>query len=175
MSKAFTVLWTHETCRALRREGRVGERPPVAFSGVHTSRPKWSAARPGDQVFALHVKACVVYLVSGMRIIDKQRRYCCGLEPATYRDPAFPGHADWAMLGARDCGAAPVHVAATPVRFDVPVPREMLERFTFRGRQGIRSLKHLTDGRLTSAVGLLGFYRLTDETAADLAGLAGGL
>lgn len=29
MSDAFTVLWTHGTCRALRKTGRVGERPPV--------------------------------------------------------------------------------------------------------------------------------------------------
>ena len=40
MTDAFTVLWTHDTCRALRRTGRAGERPPVAFSGVHSSLPR---------------------------------------------------------------------------------------------------------------------------------------
>ena len=175
MPKAFTVLWTRDVCRSLRREGRVGERPPVAFSGIHTSLPKWSAARPGDLVFALHVKACVVHVVTRMQIIDKQRRDCCGPEPATYQDPAFPGHTDWAMLGAGGCGATPVHVEATPVTLDVPVPAEMLERFTFLGRQGGRDLKYVNDGRLTNAIRLQGFYRLTDDTAADLDDLAAAI
>ncbi|TXS49200.1 hypothetical protein EAO77_29190 [Streptomyces sp. t39] len=66
MSDAFTVLWTHDTCRALREAGRVGERPPVAFSGVHSSLPAWSGARTGDEgaggcgAQAVHVDATPV-------------------------------------------------------------------------------------------------------------------
>jgi len=122
MSDAFTVLWTHDTCRALRKAGREGEQPPVAFSGVHSSLPAWSGAHGGDEVYALHVNRRVVYLVSRMRVIDRERLDCCGTAPATWQDPAFPGHGDWSMLGAGGCGAAPVHVDATPVRFDIPIP-----------------------------------------------------
>ncbi|MEU9378652.1 hypothetical protein AB0D94_33535 [Streptomyces sp. NPDC048255] len=170
MSDAFTVLWTHDTCRALRKAGRVGERPPVAFSGVHSSLPAWSGARAGDEVYALHVNQRVVYVVSRMRIADVERRACCGASPATWQDPAFPGHGDWSMLGAEGCGATAVHVDATPVRFDTPIPGDLLERLTWRnGRGRTRQLKHVVDGRLERSVSLQGFYRLTSESADELA------
>jgi hypothetical protein len=174
MSDAFTVLWTHDTCRALRKTGRVGVRPPVAFSGVHSSLPAWSGARAGDEVYALHVNRCVVYVVSRMRVIDTERRDCCGTTPETWEDPPFPGHGDWSVLGADGCGAAAVHVDATPVRFDTPIPGDLLPRLAWRNRRGrTRGLKHVVDGRLERSVGLQGFYRLTSESAGELAGIVG--
>ncbi|MFJ6632421.1 hypothetical protein ACIQMR_13610 [Streptomyces sp. NPDC091376] len=170
MTDAFTVLWTHDTCRALRRTGRTGERPPVAFSGVHSSLPAWSGARAGDDVYALHVKQRVVFVVSRMRVIDLGRRGCCGTAPAAWQDPAFPGHADWSMLGADGCGATAVHVDATPVRFDIPIPGDLLARLTWRNRRGqTRVLKYVEDGRLERSISLQGFYRLTPESAGELA------
>jgi len=170
MSDAFTVLWTHGTCHALREAGRVGERPSVAFSGIHSSLPAWSGARAGDEVYALHVKRCTVYVVSRMRVIDFERGGCCGAEPATWRAPAFPGHDEWSMLGAGGCGAVAVHVDATPVRFDAPIAGDVLEGLTWRNRRGqTRVLKHVVDGRLERAVSLQGFYRLTPESADELA------
>ncbi|MEU5594883.1 hypothetical protein [Streptomyces sp. NPDC020298] len=174
MPDAFTVLWTHDTCRALRKAGRVGERPRVAFSGVHSSLPSWSGARAGDEVYALHVNRGEVFVVSRMRVVDLERRGCCGAAPATWRDPAFPGHGDWSALGADGCGAAAVHVDATPVRFDVPIPGDLLERLTWRNRRGqTRGLKYVVDGRLKRAASLQGFYRLTSESAGDLAEVVG--
>ena len=171
MTDAFTVLWTHDTCRALRRTGRAGERPPVAFSGVHSSLPAWSGARAGDEgVHVLHVNQRVVFVVSRMRVIDLGRRGCCGTAPATWQDPAFPGHADWSMLGADGCGATAVHVDATPVRFDIPIPGDLLARLTWRNRRGqTRLLKYVEDGRLERSISLQGFYRLTPESADELA------
>ncbi|SEL14925.1 hypothetical protein [Streptacidiphilus jiangxiensis] len=172
MPDAFTVLWTQDTCRALRRAGRVGQRPPVAFSGVHTSLPAWSGAGAGDGVYALHVNRCEVFVVSRMRVVDLERHECCGQAPASWREPAFPGHDEWSMLGAGGCGAAAVHVDATPVRFDIPVPGELLERLTWRNRGGqTRVLKHVVDGRLERSISLQGFYRLTPESDADLSEL----
>ncbi|MFD7204768.1 hypothetical protein [Streptomyces sp. NPDC059893] len=81
MPDAFTVLWTHDTCRALRKTNRVGERPPVAFSGIHTSLPSWSAARAGDEVFSLHVNRGEVFVVSRMKVLDMERSVCCGTPP----------------------------------------------------------------------------------------------
>ncbi|WP_371787857.1 hypothetical protein OG404_03735 [Streptomyces griseoaurantiacus] len=170
MSDAFTVLWTHDTCRALRRADRVGERPPVAFSGIHSSLPAWTGARAGDEVYALHVNRCEVFVVSRMKVIDMERRECCGTEAVTWEDPAYPGHEAWSMLGAGGCGAAAVHVDATPVRFDVPVPGELLARLTWRNRRGrTRGLKYVADGRLERSISLQGFYRLTPESADELA------
>ncbi|MET9078963.1 hypothetical protein ABZX95_44175 [Streptomyces sp. NPDC004232] len=174
MPDAFTVLWTHDTCRALRRAGRVGERPPVAFSGIHSSLPAWLGARAGVEVYALHVNRCVVHVVSRMRVLDMERRECCGTAPATWQDPAFPGHNDWSMLGANGCGAAAVHVDATPVCFEMPIPGDLLARLAWRNRRGrTRGLKYVVDGRLERSVSLQGFYRLTSESADDLAKLVG--
>ncbi|WP_258054518.1 hypothetical protein [Streptomyces sp. Ru71] len=148
----------------------MGERPPVAFSGVHSSLPAWSGARAGDEVYALHVNRRVVHVVSRMRVVDMERRDCCGTAPSTWEDPAFPGHDDWWMLGAGGCGAAPVHVDATPVRFDLPVPGDLLAELTWRNRRGhTRGLKYVVDGLLEHSVSLQGFYRLTPESAAALA------
>ncbi|SDN74734.1 hypothetical protein SAMN05444921_13715 [Streptomyces wuyuanensis] len=172
MSDAFTVLWTHDTCRALRTAGRVGKRPPVAFSGVHQSLPTWSGARAGDEVYALHVNRCEVFVVSRMRVIDMDRGDCCGTAPTSWRDPSFPGHDDWSMLGASGCGATAVHVDATPVRFDIPISGEQLPALTWRNARGkTRNLKYVVDGRLERSVSLQGFYRLTPESAHALAGL----
>ncbi|MER7492800.1 hypothetical protein ABT033_09195 [Streptomyces pharetrae] len=175
MPDAFTVLWTHDTCRALRKAGRVGERPPVAFSGAHSSLPAWTGARAGDEVYALHVNRREVYVVSRMRVIDMERRDCCGTAPASWEDSAYPGHADWSVLGADGCGAEAVHVDATPVRFDVTIPGDLLARLTWRNRRGrTRGLKYVVDGRLENSVSLQGFYRLTPEAADELAEVVAG-
>ena len=172
MPDAFTVLWTHDTCRALRKAGRVDERPPVAFSGVHQSLPTWSGARAGDEVYALHVNRCEVFVVSRMRVIDVERGDCCGTPPRTWSDPSFPGHDDWSMLGANGCGACAVHVDVTPVRFDMQIPAELLPALTWRNARGrTRNLKYVVDGRLERSVSLQGFYRLIPESAEALARL----
>ena len=172
MPDAFTTLWSHDTCRELRRAGRIGMRPPVAFSGIHTSLPSWVSVEVGDEVYALHVSRCVVHVVSRLRVIDKERNDCCGTAAETWRGPAYPGHDAWAMLGANGCGAAPVHVDATPVGFDVAVPGALLETLTWRNRRGAtRGLKYVVDGRLERAVSLQGVYRLTPESADALAAL----
>ncbi|MYQ79762.1 MULTISPECIES: hypothetical protein [unclassified Streptomyces] len=175
MSDAFTVLWTHDVCRALRKAGRVGERPPVAFSGVHSSLPGWAGASAGDTVYAVHVNQRQVYVVSRLRVVDRERGDCCGAPPATWEDPAHPGHDDWSMLGANGCGAEAVHVAATPVLFDVPVPGDLLPQLTWQNRRGrTRVLKYVVDGRLENSISLQGFYRLTPESADALSGLVDG-
>ncbi len=103
-----------------------------------------------------------------------ERGECCGAGPATWRDPAFPGHDDWSMLGAGGCGAAAVHVDATPVRFDTPISGDLLERLTWRNRRGqTRGLKYVADGRLERSVSLQGFYRLTPESAEELGAVLG--
>jgi hypothetical protein len=105
-----------------------------------------------------------------MRVIDRERRECCGTEPATWEDPAYPGHDTWSMLGAAGCGAAAVHVEATPVRFDVPVPGELLARLVWRNRRGqTRGLQYVVEGRLERSISLQGFYRLTPDSADELA------
>lgn len=172
MSDAFTVLWTHDVCRALRKEGRTGQRPPVAYSGVHSSLPSWSSAKPGDEVYALHVNKCVVHVVSRMRIVDSERDACCGAKPEDRRDPAYPGHDAWWMLGAGGCGATAVHVQASPVSFELTLPGDLLERLQWRNLKGkTRNLKYLEDGRLTRALSIQGFYRLTADSGEELARL----
>ncbi len=55
--------------------------------------------------------------------------------------------------------------ASTP-----PIPGELLARLTWRNRRGrTRQLKYVVDGRLENSVSLQGFYRLTPDSAAELA------
>lgn len=109
-----------------------------------------------------------------MRVIDVERRDCCGPAPASWQDPAYPGHDDWSMLGAGGCGAQAVHVDATPIRFDVHVFGELLTRLTWRNRRGqTRGLKYVVDGRLERSTSLQGFYRLTPGAAEELAEVVG--
>ncbi|MHB9849094.1 hypothetical protein ACSYGO_07610 [Streptomyces krungchingensis] len=78
------------------------------------------------------------------------------------------------MLGAGGCGAAAVHVDATPVRFDLPIPGDLLTRLTWRNRRGqTRGLKYVVDGRLVRSISLQGFYRLTSESAEELTDVVG--
>ena len=160
MPDAFTILWTQDTCRALREAGLTGQRPTVAYSGIHQSLPAWSGARPGDEVYALHVSRRVVYVVSRMRIVHVGQEDCCEV-------------GDWWRLGEGGCGATTVHVESTPVRFDVPIPGDLLPTLTWRNRRGrTRGLKYVVDGLLEHSVGLQGFYRLTPESADELGKLA---
>ncbi|GLW35062.1 hypothetical protein Areg01_79980 [Actinoplanes regularis] len=174
MAATFTALWTQSVCRALRKD-RVGLRPPVVYSGVHQSLPDWGAVETGDVVYALHVNRCVVHVVSRLRVLDWKQTECCGSLPAFWADPAYRGHPGWDMLGAGQCGAVPVHVDATPIRFDVTVPGDLLSALTWRNRRGVtRTLKYVVDGRLTNSVSLQGVYRLTDDSATELAALVDG-
>jgi hypothetical protein len=78
------------------------------------------------------------------------------------------------MLGAGGCGAAAVHVDATPVRFDMPIPGDLLAGLTWRNRRGqTRGLKYVVDGRLERSISLQGFYRLAPGSAGTLAELVG--
>ncbi|WP_240653726.1 hypothetical protein [Streptomyces sp. AcE210] len=63
-----------------------------------------------------------------------------------------------------------MHVDATPVRFDTPIPGDLLTVLTWRNRRGqTRNLTHVVDGRLERSISLQGFYRLTSESAGELA------
>lgn len=108
-------------------------------------------------------------MVSRMGVIDKERRGCCGAAPADWDDLASPGRGDWSMLGAGGCGAVPVHVNATPVRF-VPIPGALLARLTWRNRRGQTcGLKYVVDGRPENPVRWQEFHRLAPEAADELA------
>ncbi|MFE9040181.1 hypothetical protein ACFYOG_04625 [Streptomyces sp. NPDC007818] len=48
------------------------------------------------------------------------------------------------------------------------MPGELLERLTFTGRRGERTLKYVEDGRLLRSNSLQGIYRLAPASAAGL-------
>jgi hypothetical protein len=60
----------------------------------------------------------------------------------------------------------------TPVRLDVMIPPDVLERLRFRSRKKERGLKHVEAGRLKSAISLQGgIYRLTEQSAQEIQAL----
>ncbi|MFC5902691.1 hypothetical protein [Streptomyces zhihengii] len=61
---------------------------------------------------------------------------------------------------------------ATAVRFDTPIPGDLLPAFTWHNARGkTRNLKYIVDGRLERSVSLQGFCRLTSESPDTLDGL----
>ncbi|MDX3759589.1 hypothetical protein [Streptomyces sp. AK02-04a] len=63
---------------------------------------------------------------------------------------------------------------ATPVSFDTTIPGNLLAGLTWRNRRGqTRGPKYVVDGRLERSVSLQGFYRLTPESADELAKVVG--
>ena len=61
------------------------------------------------------------------------------------------------------------------MRFDVPIPGDLLAQLTWRNRRGrTRQLKYVADGLLERSISLQGFYRLTPESADELARIVDG-
>ena len=56
----------------------------------------------------------------------------------------------------------------TPIRLDVMVPPDLLERLRFRSRKRERGIKHIENGRLKNVNSLQGgIYRLSEQSELE--------
>ncbi|GAA2461547.1 hypothetical protein GCM10010433_74780 [Streptomyces pulveraceus] len=106
------------------------ERPRLLSVASLPPRPAWSGAGAGDEVYAPHVNRYGVFAMSRMRVIDTERRDCCGTAPVTWQRPVHSGHGDWSTLGAGGFDAMAVHVDAAPVRGHSGEPGCRRKRFS---------------------------------------------
>jgi hypothetical protein len=70
MSEAYTVFWTQDRCKALRKLGGVGKPLELLFGGPHTSEPSFQRAtvRPDDELYLISVRAGVLYVLGRVRV-----------------------------------------------------------------------------------------------------------
>jgi hypothetical protein len=70
MSEAYTVFWTQDRCKALRKLGGVGKPLELVFGGPHTSEPSFQRAsvRPDDELYPISVHAGVLYVLGRVRV-----------------------------------------------------------------------------------------------------------
>jgi hypothetical protein len=182
MSNAYTVLWTKDRCRLLKKEGQVGAKLKVLFGGPHQSQPRFSrfGVKPGDYLYPIHVADGVLYVLSRMQVkrlmpleeyIAANPRLFAGCEAAEYRGRALDywlndrpelRYLVWSCTDEVALGRG-----GTPIRFDVALSSAELEGLRFRSKRGERGLKYIEGGRLTKVLGLDGgVYRLSPESAA---------
>lgn len=169
MSESFTVFWTIDRWVGALA---VGHKPlPVLFGGPHLSEPSFRRAgvKVGDLLYPVAVSNRRVHLVGRMRVGEI---LLLGQEDGpTLIDQRFPRYKPWKILAPTCTEEVVVGVEGTTLRADVELPVRVLERLRFRSQRGERPLRHVRNGELTRSVGLHGIYRLSDQSAADLADL----
>jgi hypothetical protein len=170
MVDSYTVFWPNHRCQALERHG-LGAPLTVLFGGPHLSQPSFRRAgvNEGDYLYPVRVLGGSLYVLGRMRV-----RQLISLEdaqtPATL-DDHLQRYPQWRWLQQSCTNEVVLGQAGTPLRLDMVVPPDLLERLTFSSRRKERTLKHVQDGRLTYTISLQGIYRLSEPSAAELAGL----
>lgn len=189
MTQAYTLFWTQERSNTLQRLGRAGRHIETLFGGPHASEPSFTRAgvRPGDQVYPITVRSGVLFVLGQARVrcISKLDDYikqhadlfafnslgCPSISFDRYRiaHPVVASLAPTCTDEVVECEKS------TPLRFDMAIPSDLLTRLRYCSQRRERDLsKHLRDGRLVSSVAVQGIYRLSEDSACELAALVLG-
>lgn len=191
MNSVYTILWTRDRCHELQKAGVEGKPLQVLFGGIHQSAPslKHAGIGHGDIVYPVSVSKGTLYVLAGV-VVDEfvelaeyavnqlglARRFVAELEENKIKD-LIQRHCR--QLGHRQpygCGTeVALATRSSPLRFDLAVAKELLEKITFCPRKGTPSgLKHIKDGKLVSSISLQGnVRRLCAPSAALFADIVG--
>jgi uncharacterized protein (TIGR02996 family) len=161
----YTMLWPDDYCRFLAMNGELGK--PLRFVwGGHNKQTRFSdmKVRAGDYVYPLRVHDGRMYVVARMRVrqVLARKDYL----------RAHPADEQWIRHSCAE--EVLTGMEGTPIRFDLRVPPEMLERLRFRSRTAERALKYVEEGRLVSSVGVQGIFRLAAASIRDFDSLLAG-
>jgi hypothetical protein len=186
MADSYTVLWSSESCKRLKKHGVIGQPLRVLFGGEHESAPSFSrfGVEPGDSVYPVGVRQGRLYVIARMKVgaivsIGEYLRIFradtgIDLDDPRYDhlDDLFKEHPELEHRIPRGCvfeAALAEEGTGTPIRFNIVVPSDLLERLRFRSRRGERGLKYVEDGLLKRSISLQGgVYRLSPESASEL-------
>lgn len=184
--ESYVVLWSQSRCDALERLGQIGSRPDVLFGGPHTSEPRLSRfhVKPGDRIFAIRVEKGVVYLIANMRVrqiesLDSMAQDATFFDGCNLTKQPYEILKDWLALHPEKCYLAPTctdEVAlvedSTPLRLDLAIPADLLQRLVFKAGKKESKLKNIVNGKLKSSNPVQGMYRrLTKQSARELESL----
>jgi hypothetical protein len=180
MPSAFTTLWTNDTCRLIKKLGPVGVPLNLLFGGPHLSEPSFLRAgvQPGDVIYPIRVLHGTMYVVARMRVkliaplvdyLAQNGELFHGIKRGEYLhqtlDNYFQQHPEKRYLAPTCTEEIVIGVEGSPIRFDVPVPADLLVRLRYRSQRREREIKHIQDGKLKNTLSVHGIYRLSDDSA----------
>jgi hypothetical protein len=178
MAEAYTVLWTVERYRWLRR---VGDEGPieVVFGGPHTSLPSIAGVRPGDSIFPVAVIDGSLRLIAHLtvdRILSPEQfvleRFRLVLRPGQTWDMFFheleKTRPDIGHRVPTTCADQAAVGQGTAIRFDRIFPGADLTHLRFGPKASKeRPLTGITDDRLTNSFSLQGHVRRLSADSAE--------
>jgi hypothetical protein len=188
---SYTVFWTNDYCRQLRKAGDLGKLLQVVFGGSHQSQPSLTkfGVRPGNWVYPIRVEKGQLFIVAGMQVqrfvsvseyvsdILRLPEAYSALHTFELVDRLKAEHPEWGHLLPWGClvEVAEGHSGAS-IRLDRAVPTDVVEQLRFVSRRGERPIKHLEAGVIKSSMGLQGgVYRLSSASAMEFARLLAAL
>lgn len=160
----FSVLLPAETVDWLHENGAEG-RPLRQLQSWATVQSDFRLAgvKPGDHVYPIRHAAGAVHVMARVCVAALRMR----TEPFTDTEFLPRSVRDIRqLLGPPDL---PIIDAAdgSPVQFECPLPRPVLERLRIVVKKGERGLSSLKDGRLTNSTTIHGVFRLAPSSARD--------
>lgn len=171
----YTVLWTNDRCRYLKRCGEEGKPLKVLFGGIHLSAPSFMKAKvsAGDFIYPVRVYKRTLYLISRLKVArywnlgDFITEYCkipkeeiADLHEYQIKQLARERMPLAGQLMPYGCGIEVVIAEeSAPISFNRAVPPEILENLTFCSRGKQKKLLHIKDGLLNSSISLEGHTR----------------
>lgn len=186
MSNSFTTLWTNDRCKSLVKYNLEGTLLNTLYGGPHTSEPSFRRAgvTAGDYIYPVRVHKGILYMIARMRVreilslddyIERFPDVFTGCERSPWASVMFENylklHPEKRFLAPTCTEEVVLGDDSTPIRLDLAVPSEVLERLRFRSQRRERGLKHIKDGRLKSVIVLQGIYRLSEQSADEIARL----
>ena len=185
VKQSYIVLWSADRWKWLKRIGEAGTTLEVLYGGVHTSTPSFSrySVMPGDRVYVVMVRDGRLHVLASMDIVkylsipeylreylnipeDVLRLHLWDMEKTLREARPTLGHRlpygciDEALVGEN----------GTPFRFDREVPLDIVERLTFRNKQGRDRSVKVEEGKFKSVTGIQGHVlRLAPDSAEDFA------
>lgn len=186
MADSFTTLWNNDRCKSLAQYKLEGTLLDTLFGGPHTSEPSFRRAGviPGDYIYPVRVYKGILYIIARMRVkeiislddyIERNPDIFSGCERSPWASVTFENylklHPERRFLAPTCTEEVVLGDDSTPIRLNVAVPSDVLERLRFRSQRRERGLKHIKDGRLKSVIVLQGIYRLSEGSADEIADL----
>jgi hypothetical protein len=180
MPSAFTTLWSNDTCRLIKRLGQVGVPLNLLFGGPHLSEPSFLRAgvQPGDVIYPIHVLQGTMFVIARMRVkliaplvdyLAQDGEVFHGITRGEYLhqtlDNYFHQYPKQRYLAPTCTEEIVIGDDGSAIRFDVPVPADLLIRLRYRSQRRERAIKHIQDGKLKNTLSVHGIYRLSDESA----------
>jgi hypothetical protein len=177
-------LWSHDRIQQIKKHHQESARLEVLFGGPHSSEPSFSryGVKEGDYIYPIRVSKGVLYVIGRMRV-----KRIISLEEYIEQNPQIAAEGEknrWPMMTFGNYLAshperqylAPTCTSevvigedGTPIRLDVMVPPDLLERLRFRSRKRERGIKHIENGRLKHVISLQGgIYRLSEQSAQEI-------